>query len=189
MTTRLILLCAGATRLTRLGCFPDPAEPLDKGGRAKVRAFLRDWPADSRTYVSPAAAARETVAVLDIAGEDTPALRDQDAGAWAGLGPEAIGEAAMLNWLAAPARGAPEGEPASAVRARVGAWMNDLSAGRVLAVTHAAVLRAAIAHALDVQDAATIGIDVAPLTRVVLSRQIRGRWRLQALVPTSVLSG
>lgn len=181
MTTRLTLLCAGATRSTRLGCFPDPGEPLDDGGRAKVRALLRDWPGTTRAYVSPAAAARETAQLLAVAGEQVSALRDQDAGAWAGRGLDDIGEAAFAQWLAAPERGAPGGENMAAVRARVGAWLDALEPGRVLAVTHAAVIRAAIALALDVPCAAVLGIDVAPLTRVMLSRH--GRWRLQALMP------
>ncbi|WP_019515566.1 histidine phosphatase family protein [Sphingomonas sp. Mn802worker] len=179
--TRLTLLCAGATRGLREGRFPDPAEPLDDGGRAKVRAAARDWSGFDRCFVSPAASAIGTAALLGIKAAREPALRDADAGDWAGRGMDEIGEAAFARWLAAPEQGAPGGESMATVRARVGAWLDALDAGRVLVMTHAAVIRAGLAHALAVPDSSVLAIDVAPLTRVILSRH--GRWRLQALVP------
>lgn len=190
-TTRLTLLCAGATRGMREGRFPDLADRLDEGGRAKVHAAARDgsardWAGGGHSFVSPAAAALETAALLGIASSEEPALRDADAGEWAGRSIEEIGGAAFAHWLAAPEPGAPGGEPLAAVRARVGAWVDGLGAGRTLAVTHAAVIRAAIAHALALPDASVLAIDVAPMTRVILSRH--GRWRLQAIVPPREVS-
>lgn len=180
-TTRLTLLCAGATRGVRDGRFPDPAEPLDDGGRAKVRASGLDRAGVDHCFVSPAASAIETAALLGIDAAQQPALRDVDAGDWAGCSMAEIGEEAFARWLTAPEQGAPGGEPMTAVRERVGGWLDELGEGRVLAVTHAAVIRAALAHALMLPDASVLAIDVAPLTRVTLSRH--GRWRLQALVP------
>ncbi|SEM97830.1 Broad specificity phosphatase PhoE [Sphingomonas gellani] len=187
MTTRLILMCAGATPSTRAARFPDPAEALDEGGRAKVRAMTRTWPMTARSVVSPAVAAQETADLLGIGGQVEPALRDMDAGGWAGRGMEEIGEAALAGWLAAPELGAPGGEGLAAVRARVGAWLDALEPGWVVVVTHAAVIRAAVAHALAIPDAAVFAIDVAPLTRVALSRH--GRWRLQELGPGASIGG
>ena len=70
------------------------------------------------------------------------------------------------------------------VMTRVGEWMEDLLAvdGSVLAITHALVIRAAIAHALGTDPEAFRRIDVAPLTRARLSG-VGGRWTLAALVP------
>lgn len=179
MPTRLVLLCAGATAATRTARFADPAEPLDAGGRAKVQALALTGPAAERCWVSPAAAARETAELIGIAAEETPALRDIDAGAWTGRSLDSLAPEAIATWLAAPEAGVPGGESMAAVRTRVGPWLDALGEGRMLAISHAAVLRAAIAHALDVPVAATMAIDIAPLSVVVLSRH--RRWRLQEL--------
>lgn len=185
-TTHLTLLCAGATRGSREGRFPDPRDPLDDGGRAKVRAVALERAGADRVLVSPALAATETAALLGVEGAVEPALRDAEAGAWTGLGMAEIGETEFARWLAAPEQGAPGGESMAAVRARVGTWLDNLGDVRVLAVTHAAVIRAALSHALSLPDASVLAIDVAPLTRVTLSRH--GRWRLQALVPPRAVS-
>jgi broad specificity phosphatase PhoE len=62
--------------------------------------------------------------------------------------------------------------------------MDSLLAGQgfILAITHATVIRAAIAHTLGAGPEAFRHIDVAPLTRVKLSGG-GGRWTLAALVP------
>jgi broad specificity phosphatase PhoE len=65
---------------------------------------------------------------------------------------------------------------------RVAAWCDgpERGEGRVLAITHPAVMRAALVHALGAGAAAYWRIDVAPLSRLILSRQ-GANWRLQAL--------
>jgi len=177
--THLVLLCAGATASFRAARFADPADPLDEGGRAAVRRFVPGGRRFDRCMVAPTAAARETAALLALSGEDEPALRDIDAGDWTGRGLDELDPAALAAWLAAPGDGAPGGEGMAAVADRVGAWLDGLAAGSVLAVTHVAVIRAAVAHILGVPAAATMGIDVTPLMRVTLSRH--GRWRLQEM--------
>ena len=62
--------------------------------------------------------------------------------------------------------------------ARVAAWMDALGDGRFVIVTHAAVVRAAIVHALGAPPHAGLRIDLAPLSRTVLSRS--GPWRMQS---------
>lgn len=65
--------------------------------------------------------------------------------------------------------------------ARVGGWLDTVrnTGAPLLAITHAAVIRAALAHALGLPVAATLAIDVAPLSRTTLS--FNDRWRLQEL--------
>lgn len=181
MSTRLVLLCAGATASARRGQFPDPAEPLDDGGRAKARALVMDTPAALRCVVAPTRAAEETAASLGLDGVTEPALRDIDHGAWTGRPLDAIAPAALTAWLAAPESGAPGGEAMAAVAARVGPWLDTVRVARqaVLAITHAAVIRAVLAEALAMPVAATLAIDIAPLSRVVLS--CHDRWRLREL--------
>jgi broad specificity phosphatase PhoE len=68
---------------------------------------------------------------------------------------------------------------------RTAAWLDRQSAAapeRLLAVTHASVIRAAIVHALMVPLSAFWRIDIAPLTRAaIIARD--GRWTLRAIVP------
>ncbi len=179
MSTHLVLLCAGTTASFRAARFPDPGDPLDEGGRAAVRRFVPARRTPGRCVIAPTAAARETAALLALAGEEEPALADLDAGDWAGRGMAAVNAAALATWLAAPEAGAPGGESMAAVAGRVGQWLDGLATGSILAVTHVAVIRAAIAHALAVPVAAALGIDVTPLMQVTLSRH--GRWRVQEL--------
>ncbi|MFV0623335.1 histidine phosphatase family protein [Sphingomonas sp. ac-8] len=182
MATRLTLLCAGATASARRGGFPRSDERLDAGGRAKIAAL--ELEIAGQAWTSPARAAVETAALLGLAAEQEAALRDLDHGAWAGRSLEdlhAQDPDALIAWLAAPERGAPGGERLESVAARMSAWMAQVAAADrpVLAITHAAVIRAAIASALGVPVAATLRIDVAPLSRTVLS--FHGQWRLQEL--------
>jgi broad specificity phosphatase PhoE len=90
----------------------------------------------------------------------------------------------VASWLRDPASAPHGGESFADVITRVGEWMDGLLAtgGSALAVTHASVIRAAIAHALRAGPDAQRHIDVAPLTRARLSGE-GGRWTLAALVP------
>ena len=67
--------------------------------------------------------------------------------------------------------------PAASALVLIGAHLGE---GRVLALTHPAVMRAALIHALGASATAFWRIDVAPLSRLILSRH-GGSWRLQAL--------
>jgi broad specificity phosphatase PhoE len=60
--------------------------------------------------------------------------------------------------------------------ARVGAWLDGLPPGRVVAITHAAVIKAAIVHAIRANPESFWRIDVPPLSRVELTGPV---WRLR----------
>lgn len=111
MSTRLVLLCAGATASARSGGFPDAAEPLDQGGSSKARAFKLDGPVARRCWTSPARVAVETAAMLGLDAMPEPALRDIDHGDWTGRALDTIEPTALMAWLAAPEQGAPGGNP------------------------------------------------------------------------------
>lgn len=182
MTVRLLLLCAGATDATRAARFAQPDDALDRVGLAKVEARRLGPAASWRCVVAPERSARETAQALSLVATDEPALADQNAGAWRGRALATLPKDEVAAWIAAPERGAPGGESLDTVRARVGAWLDPLAAageGRWLAVTHAAVIRAALAHALALPVTATLAIDVAPLATVALS--FTDRWRLREL--------
>jgi broad specificity phosphatase PhoE len=139
---------------------------------------------------SPAACARETAAALGLTASVCDALADTDYGNWRGLRLAELAAhepQALAAWLRDPAAAPPGGESFDAVRARVGAWLDalaapactvpDLAAGRaVIAVTHAAVMRAAIVHALGSPSACFTQIEIAPLTTVELRHSATRGW-------------
>ena len=90
-----------------------------------------------------------------------------------------------------PAAAPHGGESLLDLLARIGGWLDHLQAGTrrqtgtrcvIIAVTHPAVIRAAIVHALDATPSAFWRIHAPPLTRVRLSGHA-GRWNLRALDP------
>jgi len=186
MTTRLHLVCSAATPAVAAVAFATD-EPLDARGRDSIARLSGRLPSCDVVLRSPARCAADTAEGLALDARPEPALRDCDFGRWAGRSlaevqtetPDAVAE-----WLLDP-RAAPHGgESFMDVMTRVGEWMEDLLAvdGSVLAITHALVIRAAIAHALGTDPEAFRRIDVAPLTRARLSG-VGGRWTLAALVP------
>ncbi|MBV9113747.1 MAG: histidine phosphatase family protein [Hyphomicrobiales bacterium] len=64
---------------------------------------------------------------------------------------------------------------------RVGSWLDGLApvGGHVIAVTHPAIVRAAIVHAMGAAAAMFWRIDIAPLTYTSLRRS-SGEWRLRS---------
>jgi broad specificity phosphatase PhoE len=70
-----------------------------------------------------------------------------------------------------------------AVHVRTSAWLDTMTArdGAFLAITHPMIMRALLAHALQLPLASTLAIDIAPLSAARLS--FNRRWRLQSLGP------
>jgi broad specificity phosphatase PhoE len=184
MATRLTFLCASATASSRSGAFPNPDEPLDDGGLRKTRAFRLHGPEPDLVVTSPSRAAIDTAAATGLPAQIEPAIGDLDYGAWSGRAlsdVEALDAPALMNWLADPTGATPGGEEMTALIARVGAWLDRQADSDlvIVAVSHAAVMRAAIAHCLALPAASTLRIDIAPLA--VLQFSFHRQWRLQEL--------
>lgn len=181
LTTSLILLCAGATRMARTGGFAGADEPLDAAGRRDAERCALPDRYRAVVFASPMRAAVETAAAMGLPAVEDSALADADPGDWAGRNFGEIAPELLGGWLADATLGTPGGEAMTAVRERIGAWLDRLAMGDgpVTAITHATVIRAALAHALDLPLAATLRIDIAPLSHVKLS--FNKVWRLQAL--------
>jgi broad specificity phosphatase PhoE len=112
-----------------------------------------------------------------------PALRDLDMGAWRGrpLDELATQDPAGLGaWSRDPVLTPHGGESVTAVCDRIGAWLDALpqDAGRVLAVTEPAVIRAAIVHTLATPPATFWRVDVPPLSCARFTAHA-GRWNLR----------
>jgi broad specificity phosphatase PhoE len=183
MTARLILICHGSTIAVRAAAFPAD-EPLDERGSRGAAAVSDHLPAADRWLTGPEARARETAAALGFAADVEPALRDCDYGRWRGESFDAVQERepdAVAAWLSDPAAAPHGGESMRALLARVAAWLDGerQRSTRTLAVTHSAVIRAAIVHAIGAPPHSFWRIDVAPLSVTRLSAAA-DRWTLSS---------
>lgn len=167
----------------RDGDFPSPDDVIDEAGRARAQALVLK-PAPERIVVAPSPVARQTVEAMGLNALVDPALADIDHGAWRGRSLAQIQAStpeALMGWIADPAVGAPGGETFDAVQARVSAWVEEQASAdlRILAVTHQPVMRAALAHVLQIPPSAAFRIDIAPLSLLTLS--FNRQWRFQGL--------
>ena len=182
----MILLRHAPTSAVEASAFPRD-EPIDARRTLKLLAGagMRDRP--DRVWLSPAMCAGQTAALLGLSGSVDGALRDCDYGDWSGRTLEAVAESQredVERWLTDPASTPHGGESVLDLLRRVGAWLDDRrrDPGLAMAVTHAAVIRAAIVHVLRAEPSSFWRIDIEPLSRTVLTAS-QGHWRLRALYP------
>ncbi|ONI87576.1 hypothetical protein ALI144C_09345 [Actinosynnema sp. ALI-1.44] len=169
---RVVLISHAATPATRCASFPDD-EPLERPGDPLVVNLGRF----TRFSTGPETRCRQTAAALGWDAAVEEALADLDFGDWRG---RALEDVADFSWLTDPSAAPHGGESVRDVVARVGGWLDGLrgTGERVAAVTHPAVVRAAIVHVLTAPAQAFWRIDVAPLsvTRLTNSGQ---NWTLR----------
>ncbi|MFH5255617.1 MULTISPECIES: histidine phosphatase family protein [Burkholderia] len=180
----LRLIAHASTRAMRTGTFPDD-DPLDALGLAEAAALRGRWMgvAGSLVLCSPARCARQTADALGLHADIDDALRDLDYGNWRGkrlhdLARDLPDE--LAAWIGSPSASPHRGESFDAAAHRVGTWLAALPRDRdVVAITHAPIVRAAIAHVLRMDREAAARLDVAPLscTTFVASP---GGWTLAA---------
>lgn len=181
---RLALICHAPTAATRGAAFPAD-EPLDAPGLAKAGRVTERFGGAARCRTSPAAAARQTAAALGLPAETVPALRDWSHGTWAGRSLDAVqadDPEGVARWLGDPEAAPHGGESLAALIGRVGAWLDAQAegGGTLVGVTHAGVVKAAVAHVLDAPPRAFWRVDVSPLSVTWFSRG-RDAWTLVAL--------
>jgi broad specificity phosphatase PhoE len=184
LSVRLDLFCHAATSATRAASFPAD-EPVDLQGLAKAAALADGIRRVDAAWTSPALRARQTAEALSLVATVEPLLRELDFGQWAGHSMADIGAkdpAGLAAWLG-DADAAPHGgESVARLVERIASWLAalDHDAGRVVAVTHASVIRAAVVTTLGAAPEAFWRIDVAPLCRLRLQGD-RGRWTLRSI--------
>jgi broad specificity phosphatase PhoE len=182
--TRVTFLCSAPTAATRRAAFPVD-EPLDARGRAAAVSVTNLGRFD-RVVSSPARRAVQTVEVLDRTATIDADLRDVDYGRWAGLGIDEVAAnepASLAAWRNDPESAPHGGESVAALFRRAEAFLAKSKdrTGSTLAVTHAAVIRAAIVAVLEAPLAAFWRIEVGPLC--IAQIQWEGRfWRFRSLV-------
>ncbi len=180
----LSLICHAPTRAIRDAAFPAD-EPLDPQGAAMAAAAADTIRRVDEAWTSPALRARQTADALRLDARIDPLLRDLDYGSWAGrlldevAATDPAGSAAWISDTSAAPHG---GESIDELLNRVSTWLGTLVGrdGRIVAVTHASVIRAVVVRVLDAKPASFWRIDVAPLCRVRLRGQA-GRWTLLSI--------
>ncbi len=159
----MTLMAHPLTAGQREGAFPLAGEPLT------------DMPPLERPPSTRVLRGPEARCALLPDAEIVPDLRDLDMGSWRGRRLAGIDPVELARWIGDPDAAPHGGEPVSALLARVRGWLDTLHGGPVLALTHPAVVRAAVAAATGADYAR---VDVPPLGRALLTG-VGGRWNLR----------
>lgn len=160
----------------------------------------------------PALRCRQTAAGLGLAAEADDDLRDWDAGRWAGrtlTAVQAEDPEGLRAWSADPTAAPHGGESLLTLIARTAAWLRALgdagyetpprpgrtpheggrriaeSGGKLVAITHPAVIRAAVVHVLGAPPEAFWTLDAEPLSHISLTLR-GGHHRLRFAAPPPV---
>lgn len=176
---RLTLLSHGMTDAMADGRFPAD-EPLNAIGRYQVEAMDGVAGTAQRRLSGPERRTLQTAKLLGLQAKTEPLLADLDCGRWRGDALAALPLGELEVWLSQPGAAPHGGESIADLIYRVARWLESLTANplRTVAVTHPAVIRAAIVAALDAAPPSFWRVDVEPAGRVVMHFR-GGRWTLR----------
>lgn len=177
---RLTLVSHAMTDAMAAGRFPTD-EPVNELGRSQIEAVDLAAVGAERAMCGPESRTQQTAELLGLTPVIESGLSDLDYGRWRGDSLGRVSPADMTVWLTDPAQAPHGGESVVDLVSRVGQWMESLTSEhmRVVAVTHPAVVRAAVLVALDAPARSFWRIDVAPLSRTVM--HFRGHaWTLRS---------
>jgi broad specificity phosphatase PhoE len=167
---RLTLVSHAMTDAMAAGRFPAD-EPLNDTGcrRAEAVAGLA-VAAETRQFAGPERRARQTAQLLGLRAATDPRLADLDCGRWRGQPLDGVSSTDLQLWLSEPASAPHGGESIVDLIDRVSGWLDSLTDNALptMAVTHPAVVRAAILIALNAPPTSFWRVDVAPASRTML---------------------
>jgi len=186
-TVRLTLVSHAMTDAMAAGRFPRD-EPLNALGRRQVAAAAdpsrtvgsADPSRTDAAVCAPELRARQTAELLGFPADTEPLLADLNCGAWRGRDLNGLDPAELMGWLTDPSVAPHGGESVVHLIERVRGWLGALGPrhGRLVAVTHPGVIRAAIVVALDAPPKSFWRIDVGPVSRTVMHLR-GGSWTLR----------
>jgi broad specificity phosphatase PhoE len=178
MTIRLVLITHASTAATQDARFPGD-EPLDVRGLRMVSSAAMRRRFDG-VFRGPERRCAETASALGLDAVPDPALADLDLGEWRGRTlTDLESEPGLAAWLTDPEAAPHGGESLSALADRVDSWLAGLpDRAHLAAVTHPAVVRAAVLHTLGAPLTGFWRLDSAPLTQTWLTRH-GGRWQVR----------
>ncbi|WP_446743340.1 histidine phosphatase family protein [Silvibacterium acidisoli] len=167
MSSRFTLITHAATEAQRHASFPLD-EPILPGEIARMSGIHWGVSNSARVQAAPELRTGETAQLLGLEASVESLLRDCDYGHWRGLKMETIQSEdadGLLAWLTEPATAPHGGESIHQLLERVSCWMQQQCAvNHTIAVTHPAVVRAALVCALELPAQSFWRFDIAPLT-------------------------
>ena len=163
----LVLVRHAPTSATRASAFPAD-EALDERGRAQAAGLAAALPRHGAAITSPARRCRETAEAAGLAATVDEAIAACDFGSWSGrtLADVNAGDPeAVRSWMLDPGAAPHGGESLALFATRIARWLDAQAEadGRLVAITHGEVVKAAVVHALGAPLLAFWRIDVAPL--------------------------
>jgi broad specificity phosphatase PhoE len=182
LPTRFTLISHAATKALRHATFPLD-ETLEEREMKKIARIGWNAPRAQHVLSGPERRTQQTAQALGLSAITAVELCDCGYGAWGGRGLEELQAEQpekIIAWLTDPAAAPHGGESIVNLIDRVGRWMEERSEdGHTIAVTHPAVIRSAIVHALNAPAQSFWRIDVAPLSLTDL--RFNGRaWTLRS---------
>lgn len=185
MKTELILLCHASTHAMKTGSFPANGDAIDEPELSRLPQLASIFQPD-RVVTSPAHAAVQTGRAFETTTRIDELWNDLDYGLWQGRPIREIHDedaAGLGAWLSEPQSASHGGESLKALQIRVrGALESVGEAGITLVVTHAIVVKTALATVLDAPLRAIYCMDLEPLSAITLTRSREGEtdaWRLR----------
>ncbi len=162
--TRITFISHAATAAVRRAAFPLD-EGLEESACEAIAGLGWVAPRAQRIFAGPELRTRQTADALGLKYVVEPELRDCDYGRWRGLAMDEVEPESLMAWLT-DAEAAPHGgESVAAVMERTRLWLEaQQGAGHGVAVTHPAVIRAAVVCAMGAPVEAFWRVDVAPLS-------------------------
>lgn len=176
---RLTLVSHAMTDAMAAARFPAD-EPLNNLGRRQAEAVGAELDRGVRHLTAPERRAHQTADLLGLDAATDPLLADLNCVGWQGKRVQDVPPGDLTVWLTDPT-GAPHGgESITDLMQRVARWLNSLAenASPTVAVTHPAVIRAAILVALDVAPKSFWRMDIAPVSQTTLHHR-GGCWTLR----------
>jgi broad specificity phosphatase PhoE len=167
LVARFTLIAHAATESQRCAAFPLD-EPIAEREISKISGFNWTLPRARHMWSAPEQRAQQTARILGLQAIVSDELRDCDYGRWRGRTMDEVQSEdpeGILAWLTNPYAAPHGGESIKDLIGRIGSWMDDQrEVDHTLAVTHPAVIRAAIVYALRIPAQKFWRFDVSPLT-------------------------
>ena len=179
----LLLVRHAPTSATRASAFPAD-EPLDERGREQAARLSPRLPRRTAIITSPARRCRQTAEAAGLEATSTSGLRN----ATSAPGPGGRSPTSTTTtrraaaWMLDPGAAPHGGDSLETFCARIARWLDAQAEqdGRVVAITHGEVIKAAVVHALGAPVLAFWRIDASPLAFTELHAH-GGRWTVTRL--------
>jgi broad specificity phosphatase PhoE len=180
----LLLVRHAPTSATRASAFPAD-EALDERGRAQAAGLATRLPRRAAIITSPARRCRETAEAAGLDAEVDDQIAECDFGTWSGRSLAEVNDDepdGVRTWMLDPGAAPHGGDSLETFCARIASWLDAQAEqeGRVVAITHGEVIKAAVVHAVGAPVLSFWRIDASPLAFTELHAH-GGRWTVTRL--------